>query len=149
MVLGLDVTKPAKMYRVIAPLRVVHHFPAAHVSCLFADRPPARAEQPEILRDIVKPANQGDYFLKAMLSNADRFYTRAELVHHAIRALFQLVWNKKAMDPNGVPLAQKVKVTVYQVGVQNAQARTDAGSSHRVYVGFLCRGPLKRRRGST
>jgi hypothetical protein len=64
----------------------------------------------EILKDIVKPENQGSYFLKAVLADPRRFYLRKELVEALIRSLFNILWDRSTVGPDGVPLFRKINV---------------------------------------
>lgn len=68
----------------------------------------------ELLKDLVKPANQGSYYLKGVLAEPHKFYVRAELVHHAVRGVYRALWNKQARGSDGVLLSSKVNLQVLQ-----------------------------------
>lgn len=66
----------------------------------------------ELLKDLVKPSNQGDYFLKAVLSDPQQFYMRRGLVRNWIRAFYTVLWDKNATDSAGNYLHQRIKLEV-------------------------------------
>lgn len=83
-----------------------------------------------LVDDLVKVENQGDYFLKALLSDAVRFYIRKELVEDYIRVIYQLVWDKKTLGLDGAILSSKIAFNIYD-GTPREKAFISFRSSSR------------------
>jgi len=83
----------------------------------------------DILKLIVKPQHQGDYFLKAVLADPRRFYIRKALAYAYIRAFYQVLWDRDLVDRDGTLLANKIKFVIYE-GEPKEQAWINFRSNH-------------------
>jgi len=66
----------------------------------------------ELLNDLPNSKNQGCYYLKSILDEPARFYVRKQLLPHLIESFFRILWDKKTLSADGIPLYQKVRLNV-------------------------------------